>query len=290
MRPLSSVSRAVGPGQPGLIFFPLVVALLFSAGCGGKIYLVTSLRPPHPVVIDGNADEWAGALSYVAKDQLFVGFVNDREKLSICLTGEEGGGTADGRGSGWTVWFDPAGGTRKTFGLRLAPMGEPPSQKVPAEPEQGDQGAPAEPQREIQWIGPDGDVLRKLAPDDAAKLGVEAREGREGGSYVLEIGIPLETSASHLLAVGAGPGSVVGVGFFSNRAGQSRGRGGTGGGGGMPGGMGGVASGGPGGGWRGAVPPNLNPDVAMAVKVWTRVRLRSSDRPEPSILLERVPD
>jgi len=202
MRPLSSLSPAIRPEQPGPIFFSLVLALLSLSGCGGKIYLVTSLRPSHPVVIDGNADDWTGTLSYVAKDQLFVGFVNDRETLSICLTQEEGGGPAAGRRSGWTVWFDPVGGTRKTFGLRVAPIGEPPggepergSQEEPAEPEQGDQGAPVEPRLELQWIGTNGDVLRKLTPDEAAKLGVEVREGHQGGSYVLEIGIPLEMEA-----------------------------------------------------------------------------------------------
>jgi hypothetical protein len=308
MRPLSSLSPVIRPGQPGLVFFSLVLSLLTLSGCGGKIYLVTSLRPSHPVVIDGNADDWTGTLSYVPKDQLFVGFVNDREDLSICLTSEEGGGPAADRRSGWTVWFDPAGGTRKTYGLRIAPHGGPPDgldpgperkpSEDPAEPEQGDQGAPAEPGLELQWIGTNGEALRTLTPDEAAKLGLEVREGHAGGAYVLEIKIPLETSAGHPLAVGAGPDSAVGVGFFSNRAERRGGPGGVGGGagrpgpggGGMPGGRGGGAVGGPGGGWRGAMEPNLNPDLAKTVKVWTRVRLNASDRPEPSTLLALISD
>lgn len=301
MRPLSSLSPVVRPGRPGLIFIPLIAALLFSAGCGGKVYLVTSLRPAQAIVIDGNADDWTGALSYVAKDQLFVGFVNDRETLSICLTREEGGGPSAGRMGGWTVWFDPAGGTRKTHGIRIARLG--PTQdkrkpaEEPAEPEQGDEGSLAEPGSEIQWIGPGGDVLRRFTPDDAAKLGLEVREGRTGGAYVLEIRVPLGTSASHPLAIGDGPDGVVGVGFFSERAGRNDGPGGMGGGagrpggaGGIPGGMSGGAVGGARGGWRGAMEPNLEPDVAKGVKVWTRVRLTSSGRPEPSTLLELISD
>ncbi len=273
-------------------FFVLAVVLLLAAGCGGRVYLVTSLSLPRAIVVDGDAADWAGALSYVAKDQLFVGFVNDRDDLFLCMTREEAGGPAPAPMGGWTVWFDPAGGTKKAFGLRVAPLGGPSGEK-PRESEEvkeGDQGAPKERDLEIQWIGPQGNVLRRFAPEDAAGEGLEVREGHSGRSFVLEIKIPLERSARHPIAVGAAPGDLIGVGFFSNRAegnGERGGRGGAGrpaGGGGPPGGLGGGAMGGP-GGWRGAMPPNLNPDIAKEVKVWTRVRLVQSGQPGRATVL-----
>ncbi len=279
--------------KQSLGFFVLAVALILAGGCGGRVYLVTSLSSlPRAIVVDGDAGDWTGALSYVAKDQLFVGFVNDRENLFICMTREEGGGPAPVPMGGWTVWFDPAGGTKKAFGLRVAPLGGPPGEKPrePDEVEEGDQGAPKERDLEIQWIGPQGNVLRRFAQEDAVGEGLEIREGHSGRSFVLEIKIPLERSAQNPIAVGAAPGDLIGVGFYSNRAegnGGPGGRGGAGrpaGGGGPPGGLGGGAMGGP-GGWRGAMPPNLNPDIAKEVKVWTRVRLVQSGQPGRATVL-----
>lgn len=305
MRPLSSLTPAIRPGRPGLAVLVVTFGLLL-AGCGGKVYVVTSLDQPRAIVVDGNADDWTGALSYVASDHLFVGFVNDRDNLFICLTKEEGGGSEPGRRGGWTVWFDPAGGTNKAFGLRVAsPNGESkegrPGRKPveePAEPERGEQVSPVEPGVELQWLGSNGNVQRKLTPEDAAKEGLEVAEGHSGGSYVLEIKIPLGTSGQHNLAAGAGPGGLLGVGFFSNPAarngrrggppgGGTGGEGGRHGGGGMTGGMGGGSRGGA-GGWRGAMEPNMNPDVSKGTKIWTQVRLRQSDQPGRSTILRLI--
>lgn len=274
------------------LYFFLTATLFLAAGCGGRVYLVTSLSLPRAIVIDGDASDWTGALSYVAKDQLFVGFVNDRDNLFIGMTREEGGEPASAPVGGWTVWFDPAGGTKKAFGVRVVPLGGPPGEK-PEEVVPSDQVAPKERDLEIQWIGPQGNVLRRFAAEDAAGQGLEIREGHMGRSFVLEIKIPLERSAQHPIAVGTEPGGLVGVGFFSNRAEGNGGRGPRGGagrpagGGGPPGGLGGGAVGGP-GGWRGAMPPNLNPDIAKEVKVWTRVRLVRSGQPGRAALLGSI--
>jgi hypothetical protein len=315
MRPLSSFSPVIRPGKPGLILFPLLAALLTASACGGRIYLVTSLSLPHAIVVDGDAGEWSGALSYVANDHFLVGFVNDSDDLFVCLNKEDDEGTKPGRMSGWTVWFDPAGGTQKAFGLRIGPAGG------PAEKERGDrraapggdgqpekrpagepsgqappdkQARPAEGGIEVQWLGPQGDVLRRFSPEAASELGLEVGESRSGGSFVLEMKIPLKGSDGHPFAIGAGPDGLIGVGFFSYEPqgrGGRRGSGleGEGGRGGMPGGMPG-GMGGRGGGMHGGMRPNMNPDIAKAVKVWTRVRLLRSDAPGRSKVLALIPE
>ncbi len=283
-------------------FFPLVLAFLLATGCGGKVYLVSSLGPTQAIVVDGNMDDWSGALSYVAKDHLFVGFVNDRDDLFICMTKEISEGRGPGRMGGWTVWIDPAGGSRKTMGIRLAPPGGPPEERLseegperrpvekPAEGEQGGQLLTIDRGADLEILGPSGNVLRKLSTEAAAREGLEVRTGFSGGSFVLEARIPLEASEGHPIAVGAGPGGQVGIGFLSSRpdrrdrrAGQPGG--GMGRGGGVPGVRGGGTMGGPSGGMRGAMPPNMDPDISKDIKVWTRVRLNQSDRPGRSTVL-----
>jgi hypothetical protein len=186
----------------------------------------------------------------------------------------------------WTVWFDPSGATNKVMGLRLA-RPEPP-------PQDDNQGS-------VEILGPKGDVIKKMSPEEAAEQGLEIREGFSGGGFVLEVKIPLVTSDGHTVAVGAAPNGVVGVGFMSGRPNRKDWRegapgGGTGGRGRAPGDIGRPGGGGPGGGIpggrsgrRGGMPagsrPSMNPDIPKDVKVWTRVKLLATDQPGPSKVL-----
>jgi hypothetical protein len=290
MRRVLSFSPVIRPGKPGLILIPVLLGLLASAACGGKIYLVRSLDLPRAIVIDGDAGDWSGALSYVDKDHLFVGFINDRDDLYICLNKESDRDAAGpARPGGWTIWFDPAGGAHEAFGLRIGPVGGP-AGREPGEPD--GQPPPSEGGVELQWLGPGGNVLRQLSPEEAAKLGLEVSEERSGGADILEMKIPLRQSEGHPFAVGAEPGGLVGVGFFSYKP-EGRGPrrvhpGGMEGG--LPGGRtgGGMVgeTGGRGGGWRGGMLPNMNPDLSKAVKLWARVRLLASDAPARSKVLD----
>lgn len=300
-------------GKPGLTFFPLLAALLVPAGCGGRVYVVSSLGPPHTVVVDGETDDWNGALSYVEKSHLFVGFINNRDNLYICLTREEVEGRAAGAPmSGLTVWLDPAGGEKKTLGIRLAQAGGPPEGEQPegapgqrpgSRPERqprneaGDRGAdqdkpPMPPGGGIEILGSNGQVLRKMSSEEAAAAGLEVKTGFAAGSSTVEIGIPLVAGDRHPYAVGAGPDGAVGIGFISRKSSRNDRRGGPsegGPGGGMPGGMGGGMPGGMGGGMGGpggGMRPDMNPDVANGFKIWVRVKLANSSWPQPSGVLE----
>ncbi len=277
-------------GKPGLTFFTVVMALLLATACGGRVYLVSSLSLPRAIVVDGNIDDWSGALSYVASDHLFVGFVNDLDDLFICMAKEMSAGPGSGRMSGWTVWFDPSGGSKTTLGIRIVPPGRPQEERPS---EEGSEGQPVEkPAEDLEILGPGGNVLRILSPEAAAKEGMEFRTGFSGGSFVLELRIPLQASERHPFAVGAGPDGVIGVGFLSNRTDQKDRRPGQPGGerggrGGVPG-AGGIGAMGSASGMRGAMPPNMDPDISKEVKVWTRVRLRPSEQPGRSTVLGRV--
>ena len=111
------------------------------------------------------------------------------------------------------------------------------------------------------------------------------------GAFVLELAIPLRASEGLPVAVGAGPGDLVGVGFFSSRAGRTAMQGGPPGGG-MPGGIGGGVGGSQPGGMGGGMGmggprrPNMEPDLAKSVRIWTRVRLNREPGARPAAWLE----
>jgi hypothetical protein len=304
MRPLSSPSLVLRPGRPGLNLFCLLAAAVLAASCAARVYVVSSLAPSRSIVVDGDSQDWGGALAFIEKSDIFVGFINDQDSLYICLTKpavEAGPGDRDAFP---TVWFDPAGGTKKTMGLRLVGAegpedGMPPGENGPErrgqKPGQGppvkdEEGTPPQDRDRVEGItvlGPAGAVQMSLAPESAAALGLEVKIGRSGGLSVLEIKIPLRASEHTPVAVGAGPDGIVGVGFVSSRPQRQGGPGGPSGrgpGGGMPGGgMG--PGGGMAGGWRGAMPPNMDPDITKGLKVWTRVRLHRGDGPAPARIL-----
>jgi len=298
------------PGKPGLKYFFLALAALLAAQCGGRVYVVKSLASPAAVTVDGDANDWVGALSYVSSDHLFVGFINNQDDLYICLTKEENRERPGASMGALTVWFDPAGGSQKKMGIRLA--GGPPTdsrmergpERKPEEkpeepPDRGGGERPPGPAADLEILGPKGDVLGRKSLEAAAEEGIEVKTGYSGGSFVLEIRIPLKRSNEHPFAVGAGPEGIVGVGFASSRSadrkrqGRPPGGGGQPPGGGGPGGMGGGIGGGAmggvrGGGMGGGMRPNMDPDIPKTFKVWTRVKLSSSAEPRRSSLLDIV--
>ena len=153
------------PGLPGLNFFGalfLAAAVLAAAGCSrGRIYLVNSLGAPHAITVDGETGDWYGALSYISKAQVFVGFVNDRDALYICLTREAAGEGPSVPMGGLTVWIDPSGGDAKKLGLRIATAGGPldgrpmdgsrrPGDRTEREPEPEDRGQDVEGRRPLK--------------------------------------------------------------------------------------------------------------------------------------------
>jgi hypothetical protein len=289
------------PGKPGLKFFLSALAVLLAARCGGRIYLVNSFEPGRAIVIDGEADDWAGGLSYVGKDRLFVGFVDDKENLYICLTREGSEGRPGAFMQGLTVWLDPSGGTTKVTGIRLnsgrpsgegkSPDGRPLRGTEEERPERGDE-RPSPPRAEIEILGPRREILAAKSLEQAAEEGLEVKADFSGGLFVLEMKIPLAASTEHPFAVGIGSGKMVGVGITTEKTGRTEnaGRppgggmgegGGQPGGGGMPGGMGG-GRGGMGGGMR----RDPAPDSPRTIRIWMKVRLGSGVDPGRSSVLD----
>jgi hypothetical protein len=268
------------------------VTLGLAACAGAKTYLTNSIALERQVVIDGQSDDWVGALSFMTDTKLEAGFLNDADYLYVCIVTDDNAVRREIMGAGLTVWFDPQGGEAKTFGIRY-PLGRtrPKRQAKPG----ADEAQPEAPSEEPAASDGSGlEILRAGGSppetmDVSAAKGIEVAYSSEPSHFVYELKIPLEASADRPYAVGTQPGSTVGVGFMVPKmdfgqaeGGRRGGRPGEGGGGPPMGGGGGFGSHGQGGmgtGGRGMRSGGMNPQIPEGFKVWTYVKLSTGKTP-----------
>ncbi|MFZ2054115.1 MAG: hypothetical protein WAU81_07945 [Candidatus Aminicenantales bacterium] len=270
--------------------------LLAAAACGKRVYVVESLIPRQEIVIDGKADDWKGALSFVDEEALFIGFQNDRSHLFICL--QAGTERVPRRllRQGMTVWFDPTGEKKKTLGVRY-PLGGPlevwDRQMMRDQPGEAQEKRPEDLLDELEVLRSGKGPPERMTLDEAKKDGLEVRVDSSGGFFAYELKIPLAPSANRRFSLGIQPDAVIGIGFETEKWTRERTPGGTpgdidggrGGMGGRPGGMGGR----PGRMGRGGE-AGMIPDIPEPIKIWARVRLASGERGDQPGILEITPE
>jgi hypothetical protein len=270
-----------------LVSLAIFVVLIATLACGGRVYVVKSVLPPSEVRIDGIAEEWQGALSFIEEEELFVGFLNDQNNLYVCLKAGDERSPARLMRQGLTVWFDPVGGNKKVFGIKY-PLGGPPGgwnrQRMMDQPDDTQETRPRRLPDEMEILRSENESPEIMTLDQAKKQGLEVKASISEGAFVYELKIPLVISEGRAIAVGVRPNAVVGILFESGKLDQSRMQGRpTGGmGGGMGGGRGGMG-GGPGrmGGGR----AGMIPDIPEPIKIRARVQLVPAEKASPSLLL-----
>jgi hypothetical protein len=228
-----------------------------------------SQRRDDAITVDGKFDDWYGHLQPFGADPVAIQFLSDGEFLYIRLTASDAATRMQIRRLGMTIWFDPAGGTKKKFGIKY-PVVERGAGNGDGRGGRGGgvdggsgrrgQGPPdkeTEPGDRVDIIGPGKDDARSLTRDHLS--GVEVAIRAEEGTLHYELKVPLAPTANHPYAIDTAPGRTIGVGLETGKmqqrsSGTGRGGGfGGGGGGGGGGGMGGRGRGGGmgGGGGRG---------------------------------------
>jgi hypothetical protein len=259
----------------------VAAALLVLAGCATfNTYTTESHALSQPITIDGLTDDWPGELYVVPNERMSIGFQNDGRYLYIAMIIEDSFQRYQVMSQGLTVWLDPKGGIQKSFGIRY-PLGLPPG-RLPA-PRPGAEGEgltlpnlPDDALSELEILRSEKDPGRRISVVDAKSEGFEIKVVPGTGLLVYEMKILLAPDAEHPLAIGAPPGSVVGIGFETPKydpsaAPRSSTVGNTGGAGNPPtGGMGGRGSyGGSGGmGGRSGLMGSSEP-----LKIWAIVQL-----------------
>jgi hypothetical protein len=233
-----------------------------------------SQRRDGAITVDGKFDDWSGHLQPFGNDPVSIQFLNDGEFLYVRLTASEAAARMQIMRLGMTLWFDPAGGTKKKFGIRYPVVEAGGGFGGGRGGGRGRRGGADQPPDEepgaatdrVDVLGPGKDDARSLTRDHLPGFDVAIRA--EEGTLHYELKVPLSRDADHPYAIDAPAGKTIGVGietgkmqqrsFGSGRGGGFGGGGGMGGGGrgrGGGGGMGGRGGGGRGGGQRGFEPP-----------------------------------
>jgi hypothetical protein len=227
------------------------------------------------IVIDGSNGEWPGPLIDLKADTpIAMGAANDGEFLYLVMHASDIKARARVFLQGLIVWFDPAGKERKQFGIKF-PVGS----GWPADGRSGRRGPrppppdsveplPIDVPSRMEIFGPKKDDIRSLVLDHVP--GISVKLGLVAGALVYEMKVPLMKTAVFEYAIGAKPGSLIGIGLeipkLEEPEGGGRGRG-VPGMGGMGGGMGGRSRGG--GGAGGGVPEG----VSKPYKAWGLLQL-----------------
>jgi hypothetical protein len=251
---------------------PLFLALVPSAipGCATTMNLPGHWNDQR-IVVDGRNSDWD--ITYLIDDnKLVVGLVNDSDFVYLMLATNERG-LAMSMMRGLTVWFDPKGGSDKTFGLRY-PVGGMFGRG--GKTEQGERGeAQLEPPQElgmtaseIEILGPGKDEVHKMQLMETG--GIQGKVNFTGSTFVCELRIPYRDS--YPFSIKAALGSIVGLGLETSQSRMQRqGRGGEregGQGGGMEeGGEGGYGRGGRGGFGQGS------PGAPEQLDIWMKTQL-----------------
>lgn len=267
------------------------IALLLTLalfGCS-TLQLNSKIRS-REVVVDGKNTEWMGVMSYIEDDQISVGIVNDKDYIYVCMISENQFLRNQMMMQGFMVWFDPAGGKKKRFGIRFprgwqSEMRERVLEGRERSTEPRERGQ--DPKRrqelfekalaELDILGPEKDDYIRLPVREAK--GIEVKLNASIGIIIYELKVPILCSEQHPYAVGVKVGDTIGIGMEIprfNMSGMRRrlggGMPGGGGRGGMPGGMGGRGGMDGGMGMRGG----MGPRMPQGLKVWMKVQLASS--------------
>jgi hypothetical protein len=197
----------------------LLALALGLAGCRTFNTFSTESRPlDHQVIVDGKTEDWQGDLFVAEGERIELGFLNDRENLYVCLLTTDNFVRAQILTQGLTVWFDPKGKTDKIFGIRF-PVGLPPAErKMPLanNPEGPDlENLPKVPMTEMEIIRTEKEPPQKLNVAEAQ--GIEVKVVPSSGLIVYELKIPLIKTEQHPIAVGAEPGTTIGIGFETQK-------------------------------------------------------------------------
>jgi hypothetical protein len=240
----------------------------------------------HAIDIDGRNADWGDVYAPLVPTALNVACINDSASLYVSLTTSDRRLEAGIAAAGLTVWFDSSGGTRPQTGIRFPTCGFDPEvmrSVMRGSTDEGNDLAAVITNRTVALEVMGGGSAAGIRPvAQAASIGIDASLGLDSGRMVYELKVPLLTSASTPLAVGAGCGRTISVSLRScdvslpespsgsegERPQRAMGSGGSGGG--MGGGRhgGGMGSGGSGdemgGGRHGGGHGGGRPDAATA--------------------------
>lgn len=198
---------------------------------GSSKPLITARALDGHIVVDGDGSDWTGSLEPFGDAPFSIQAVNDGEYLYVRLSASSPDVRRDVTRFGLTVWFDPKGGTKKTFGIRYPVVEEPFDQfqndrrgyrgggqrERPRTSADGgnDADAEADPRDRVDILGPGKNDARSLTRDHLEGVAVALKVAQ--GSLSYELRVPLATGDGRPYAIGTSAGKTIGVGFETPR-------------------------------------------------------------------------
>jgi len=253
-------------------------------GCGSMTQL-NSNPLDRDIVVDGDYTEWGGQMWALDQENIYIGTLNDDAFLYLSIVASDRQTGMKMVMQGFTLWFDPDGGTDKVLGIRF-PLGVGDEKKGPPS-RPGEMSEPDSEQikeqfesslTELEIFTKGNELPNRLLVADAH--GVDVSASVESRSFVYELKIPLHRDETHPYGIGTKSGKLLSLKLETPEidvkeirdkrdAMPGGGRGGRGGGGGgIPGDR---RGGGPGGG------SNMRPQASQPIDLWIKIQLASMD-------------
>jgi hypothetical protein len=269
------------------LFISCAIGILMLGAVGCEEQKLDSNWLDREIVINARSDDWLDTLYYFEGKMVSLGFFNDENHLYVCMLAEHPILQMQLVSQGFTLWFDPAGGKEKAFGIKfpigMRSMREEMSFMRTQENElERDKMRQAfeESLADLEILGPGG--VRRRIPVEEAK-GLEIKVRNETGLFVYELKVPLGADEEHPYAIGTHAGNSIGVGLEIPEVSKDEMRnamqGRMGGEGEMPpgGGRGGI-----GGGMRGGMGRRGGgrPKMPNGLDVWASLQLASDQSQE----------
>ncbi len=247
--------------------------LVLLGGCGSL--QLSSRWPEQAIVVDGITGEWANKTTSIESKKLTVGFANDSNFVYMMLSTSDRALSHMLATQGLTVWFDPSGGRKETFGIHY-PLGlfGGKSGGRGTETDVKDVFRVSASMSELEILGARKDDTRRMSVLAAGDIQVRAKVDQTSFSY--ELRIPYATDERIPFSIRAKPGTPIGVGLTTPPAetadGSLSGSSSAGGGGG-----GGRGRGGRGGGSSMGSEPDRARQTVEPLSEWMTVQLMSPD-------------
>ncbi len=245
-------------------FIGVAAGAMLLAGCGATS--ITSTWHEKPFTIDGDPADWVGLPMYVDKSGVNVAVSHNADYLYVMVSTTDRAQQAQIRRGGFTVWFDPQGGSAHTFGVKY-PVGMPGMPPPDMAEDEDTMPAPADmgrPQGHLSGRGAQTD-MELLGPADEDRMiisllqehQIQAKISDASGGLTYELRVPLQHDAQHPYGIGVIAGKELGLALETQTMEKPMGRPGGGQRSGRDGGRGGMMP--PGGdeqdGGGGMMPP-----------------------------------
>jgi hypothetical protein len=205
----------------------VVAVLALPAGCGTANIVGERLRDD--IAINGSDEEWRGRAQFRDnKKDLAIRVLNDEDSVYLCFSTSDRELVKKLGATGLTVWFDPKGGEKKSYGVRLPPEKRPRRFPFPkdGEPPVENRGhevdsMPFKPSEKVEILFAGDPNPVRMDAVEAGKAGVEFGAKFAGGKAVYEFKIQIFGKGS---CFEMGPVETLGIGFETGGRGASGGR------------------------------------------------------------------